>query len=204
MLKRFVWKENDIYSIRLKKDQHIPVQLLAKPYAVFFDLTSRTEDFEGERADLNDVPPLGICMVLKDFFKTCAEVKLNGKFMPRANVPLPERFISPDPQQWLRRSAFEDRELVYNLVRIDPALGDQGIMGNEIVRRDVPRNDRSCWENREMVGYNTGYELIRRLILSLESGRWIDPAKEKARTGEDPYPLRTLEEMWEAGVPKYR
>jgi len=203
MLKRFVWKENDVYSIRLKKDLYMPAQLLTKPYAAFYELSSREEDFGGMSTNLNDFAPLGICMVLNDFFKTCAVVKLTKNFVPRQNVLLPRRFISPDSRQWGHRSGIAEKDLMYNLVHIDPARGDQGILGNAVVEWDVPKNDRSCWDAHEMVGYNTGYELIRRLMLSLEEGRWIDPAKEQARTGKDPYPLRTLEELRAAGALMY-
>ncbi|OWR29595.1 hypothetical protein CDO73_15540 [Saccharibacillus sp. O23] len=206
MLKRFVWKENDVYSIRLKQNLYIPAQLLAKPYAAFYAIGSTAEDF-GDlppgTIDLNGRKPLGTCMVLKDFFKTCAAVKLTDRFVPSMDAEIPELFISPDPLQWGRRGELGDDELLYNLVRIDPARGDQGILGNPIVKRHVSRDDRALWDRYEWTGHNTGYELIRRLILSFEEGRWIDPAKEKARTGSDPYPLRTIEELRAAGVPSY-
>ncbi|OWA36852.1 hypothetical protein B9G55_01875 [Saccharibacillus sp. O16] len=206
MLKRFVWKENDVYAIQLKQKLYMPVQLLAKPYASFYALESESADFADFTSDsvrLDDHQLLGTCMVLKQFVKTCAAAKLKGQLLPREHVEIPELFISPDPLQWWRRGELTDSELLYHLVHIDPARGDQGILSNSITQRNIPRDDRDLWERYELVGHNTGYELIRRLILSLETGRWIDPAKEKARTGQDPYPLQTLEELWAAGVPRY-
>ncbi|MFJ8461705.1 hypothetical protein ACIQ57_21645 [Lysinibacillus xylanilyticus] len=105
-------------------------------------------------------------------------------------------------RQWGNRSDYSDNELIYNLVKIDPKIGDQGIMGSEIIHYNIDRNDPNILNDYEFVGFNTGYQLIRQLIISIENNRWIDPLKEQRLIGEDKYPLKTVEEMWEAGVLK--
>lgn len=203
MLKRFVWKKNTVYSIQLTSELYIPAQLLNKPYTAFFNIQSRSADFHTVYADLNQSELLGVCMVLSDFFKKCAVQKLPESFGYRADIVLPHLFISPDREQWMHHSNFTEEQLIYNLVRIDPMIGDQGIMENEIIVCDILKEEPALLHTYEMVGYNTGYELIRRLLLSVEQQRWIDPAKEKLLLGTDPYPYQTLPELWDAGVPKY-
>ena len=202
MLKRFSWKKNDIHSIQLKDSLYIIAQLLESPYVAFFNITSESNNFYEKLLDLNDLKPFGVCMVLKDFFKKCSVGKVKD-VKPNLNIPIPEIFISRDRGQWGNRSEFSDDELIYNLVRIDPAVGDQGIMGNEIVQYNIDRKDPNILNNYEITGYNTGYEFVRRLILSIENSRWIDPLKEQRLLGGDNYPLKTVEEMWRSGVPKY-
>jgi hypothetical protein len=204
MLKRFNWKENEVYSIQLKSDLYILAQLLIKPYVAFFNIKSNVDNFNNSAIDLNEIEPLGVCMVLKDFFKICAACKLVNNIISKKNIPIPELFISMDREQWFHKSKLQDDDFVYNLVRIDPTIGDKGIMGNEIVEYNINKKDNNILNKYEIVGHNTGYELIRRLILSVQNNHWIDPLKEKLSLGVDSYPLKTVEEMWREGVPKYR
>ncbi|MGN7809983.1 hypothetical protein [Flavobacterium sp. 22076] len=201
MLKRFTWIENEIHSIQLKNDLFIVVQVLRKPFVAVFNLKSSDSDFDSDQIDLSLFEPFGVCMVLKEFFKKCSIGKIKN-IKPNLNIAIPELFISKDRGQWGSSSEFTDEELIYNLVRIDPEIGDQGIMGNEIVKYNI---DKKEYNSRpyEIIGYNTGYEFVRRLILSIENDQWIDPLKQFHLLGEDNYPLKTVEEMWKAGVPKY-
>lgn len=201
MLKRFTWKENEIHSIQLKNDLFIIVQVLKTPYIAVFNLKSSNPDFDNDQIDLNLFEPFGVCMVLKEFFKKCSVGKIK-KIKPNLNIPIPELFISKDKGQWGNSSQFTDEELIYNLVRIDSIIGDQGIMGNEIVEYNIDKKKYNS-SSYEITGYNTGYEFVRRLILSIEYDQWIDPLKELRLLGEDNYPLKTVKEMWEVGVPKY-
>ncbi|MCM0664928.1 hypothetical protein [Flavobacterium tyrosinilyticum] len=201
MLKRFTWKENEIHSIQLKNDLFIVVQVLKAPYIAVFNLKSSNPDFDNEQIDLNVFESFGVCMVLKEFLKKCSFGKIKN-FKPNLNIPTPELFISKDREQWGKSSQYADHELIYNLVRIDPITGDQGIMGNEIVKYNIDKKEYNS-SSYEITGYNTGYEFVRRLILSIENERWIDPLKELRLLGEDNYPLKTVQEMWDAGVPKY-
>lgn len=201
MLKRFTWKENEIHSIQLKNDLFVVVQILKKPYIAVFNLKSSNPDFDNQQIDLNLFEPFGVCMVLKNFFNKCSVGKIKN-FKPNLNIPIPELFISADRGQWGNRSKFTDDQLIYNLVRIDPVTGDEGIMGNEIVEYNIDKKQYNS-SSYEIIGYNTGYEFVRRLILSIENNRWIDPLKELRLLGEDNYPLKTVQEMWDAGVPKY-
>jgi len=202
MLKRFSWTKNDIHSIQLKDNLYIIAQLLESPYVAFFNISSESNNFNEKSLDLNDLKPFGVCMVLNAFFKKCSVGKVKN-VKPNMNIPIPEIFISSDRGQWGKRSEFSDDELIYNLVRIDPTVGDKGLMGNEIIQYNIDRNDLGILDNYEIVGYNTGYEFVRRLILSFENSRWIDPLKEQRLLGKDNYPLKTVEEMWRSGVPKY-
>ncbi|ALL65000.1 hypothetical protein K788_00013045 [Paraburkholderia caribensis MBA4] len=141
-------------------------------------------------------------MVLNDFFKKCAFEKIGKNVLGAQAIELPELFISKDGRQWLHPG--DGNDLKYNIVKIDPNVGDQGILGNHVIARDINKSDLELIRKYEMVGFNTGYELIRRLIVSLEKGVWIDPSKEQQLLGVDNYPLKTVEEMWRAGVPKYQ
>lgn len=201
MLKRFIWKENEIHSIQVKNDLFIAVQILKAPFIAVFNLKSSDPDFDNDQIDLNLFEPFGVCMVLKEFFKKCSIGKIQ-KIKPNLNIPIPEFFISNDRGQWGNSSEFTDDQLIYNLVRIDPLIGDQGIMGNEIVEYNIDKKQYNL-SSYEITGYNTGYEFVRRLILSIENNQWIDPLKELRLLGEDNYPLKTVQEMWDAGVPKY-
>lgn len=202
MLKRFSWKKNDVHSIQLKENLYTIAQLLDIPYVAFFNISSENNNFNEKSLDLNNLKPFGVCMVLNDFFKKCSEGKVKN-VQPNLNIPIPEIFISSDRGQWGSRSEISDDKLIYNLVKIDPIVGDKGIMGNEIIQYNIDRNDSNILNNYEIIGYNTGYELVRRLILSIENSRWIDPLKELRLLGVDNYPLKTVEEMWHYGVPKY-
>ncbi|MEX3745886.1 MULTISPECIES: hypothetical protein [Lysinibacillus] len=178
MLKRFSWTKNDIHSIQLKDNLYIIAQLLESPYVAFFNISSESNNFNEKPFDLNDLKPFGVCMVLNAFFKKCSVGKVKN-VKPNLNIPIPEIFISSDRGQWGKRSEFSDDELIYNLVRIDPTVGDKGLMGNEIIQYNIDRIDLKILDNYEIVGYNTGYEFVRRLILSFENSRWIDPLKEQ-------------------------
>lgn len=200
MLNRLVWQENDLHAIQLKIDLYIVAQLLPHGFVAFFNVQSSTGMFD-QAVDLNAIAPIGVCAVMKKFIKTCSTGKISN-LSPRLNIVIPELFISKDRGQWENRAGLTDDQLIYNLVRIDPVIGDKGIMGNEIVAYNIDRSDPSLGQY-EITGYNTGYELVRRLLLSVEYGRWVDPLKEQWLAGEDNYPLKTVAEMWEEGVPKY-
>ncbi|KAF2329610.1 hypothetical protein [Flavobacterium ginsenosidimutans] len=201
MLKRFTWKENEIHSIQLKNDLFVVVQVLKAPFIAVFNLKSSDPEFDNDQIDLSLFEPFGVCMVLKEFFKKCSVGKIKN-FKSNLDISIPELFISKDRGQWGNSSQFTDDQLIHNLVRIDPLIGDQGIMGNEIVEYNIDKKEYNS-SSYEITGYNTGYEFVRRLILSIENNRWIDPLKELRLLGEDNYPLKTVEEMWKAGVPKY-
>ncbi|WP_369834450.1 hypothetical protein [Cronobacter dublinensis] len=102
----------------------------------------------------------------------------------------------------LTSGCINQRGAGHNLVHIDPKSGDQGIMGNEIIKTDIKNNEPELFDKYELVGYNTGYELLRRLVLSVEKKIWIDPQKSKILSGKDEYPLKTLAELFAAGVIK--
>ena len=201
MLKRLNWKKSDIYVFKLTEKLFTIVQLLEPPNVAFFNITSEEGDFNKKQIDLNNYKPFGVCMVLKSFLKTVLIEKVNN-IQPNQSIHRPEIFISKDKGQWGSTDISDDK-LIYNLVRIDPSIGDQGILGNEIVKYNINRNDPEIMNNYEFIGYNIGYALIRRLILSFENNRWIDPLKELQLLGTDNYPLKTVEEMWSYGVPQY-
>jgi len=201
MLKRFIWKKNDIYILKLTEKLFTIIQLLEAPYVAFFNIKSESVDINTKLTDLRNFKPFGVCMVLKSFLKTALIEKVKN-IPPNEDIPIPEIFISKDKGQWGRPDISDDK-LIYNLVRIDPNIGDQGILGNEIVKYNIDRNDAEIMSNYEFIGYNMGYALIRRLILSLDNNRWIDPLKEQRLLGTDNYPLKTVEEMWSYGVPQY-
>ncbi|ELY6212824.1 hypothetical protein SNQ23_002670 [Cronobacter dublinensis] len=202
MLKKFTWKENDLYLVQLKEDLFIIAQLLVKPYVAFFDVAVSSSETDKVQIDLSLMQPMGTCAVLKSFIKKCAVAKINRGIKVAHNLEVPEFFISPDKAQWLYKSDFKDDQLKYNLVHIDPKTGDQGIMGNEIIMADIKNNEPELFDKYELVGYNTGYELLRRLVLSVEKKRWIDPQKSKILSGNDEYALKTLDELFAAGVIK--
>ncbi|UNK19514.1 hypothetical protein MNQ98_05645 [Paenibacillus sp. N3/727] len=191
-----------VYLEELKDNLYIIVQLLENSYVAFFNIKCDSDNFNEKQLDLNTFKPFGVCMILKRFIKMCSVGKVKN-VQPNLNIPIPEIFISSDRGKWGNRSEFSEDELIYNLVRIDPVVGDQGIMGNEIIQYNIDRKDPNILNNYEIVGYNTGYEFVRRLFLSIENGCWIDPLKELRLLDVDNYPLKTVEEMWHYGVPKY-
>ena len=177
--------------IHLKNNLYTIAQLLDSPYVAFFNIVNKNNNLN-EAIDLSNFEPFGVCMALNDFFKKCSVGKLK-KAHPNLNISIPEIFISKD---------FHDDQ-IFNLVRIDPIIGDRGQLDNEIIQYNINKNDPHILNEYEITGYNTGYEFVRRLILSYENNRWIDPLKEKWLLGVDNYPLKTIEEMWTYGVPKY-
>ena len=201
MLKRFSWNKNDLHIIHLKKNMYTIAQLLVSPYAAFFNILSESDNFDGKTDDLGIYKPFGVCQVLKDFFRKTSVGKIRN-IRPNLTIPVPEIFISKDKGQW-GDSDIKDDQKIYNLVRIDPLIGDKGIMGNKIIQYNINKNDPNIINKYEITGYNTGYEFVRRLIISFENNKWIDPLKEKHLLGLDNYPLKTVEEMWDYGVPKY-
>ncbi|MFT2111865.1 hypothetical protein [Marinomonas sp. 2405UD68-3] len=202
MIKRFSWKEGDLHSIKLKNDLYIISQLLAKPYAAFFSVVSK-KDFctSNNYYNLNNENPLIVTMMLNSFFKQTSVGRIKNKNIENnKNIVIPTRFISKDKGQY--GVFMKDEELIYNIVEIDPNEGDQGIMGNKIIERNIT-SDSQFYNKCELTGYNTGYEFVRRLLLSLEYKKPIDPLKEIWFHGSDPYSLKTVQEMWDIGVPKY-
>lgn len=192
MLKRFSWKENDIYSIQLKKDLYIIAQLLTKPIIAFFDIKSKDGSFETPM-DLNNHTPFGKALVIDTFIKLVSNGKIKGDLSPNLKIPIPDTFISPN---W-------NLDGSYNLVKINWKTGDKGILGNPVIEYNIDKKNPEKYTKYEMTGYNMGYELVRQLILSIEFGKWVDPLKEERLLGKDKYPLKTHAEMWEVGVPKY-
>jgi len=202
-LKRFSWKENDLYSIQVKNDCYIIAQILEAPFAAFFNVVSDKDFNEVDKAiDLNNETPLIVTMVLKELFRFSASGKIKNKnIIANTHIELPTLFISKDRAQYGRYIEGErDR---YNVVYIDPEVGDQGLMGNPVFKHDIDSSSE-YFESCELTGYNTGYQFTRRLLLSLEHNKNIDPLKEVWFHGEDPYPYKTIPEMWELGVPDYK
>ena len=193
-LKRFSWKENDLYSIQLKKDCFIIAQILKSPFAAFYRITSDCDFNESKKEiDLNEEEPLIVTMVLNDIFKFSSSGKIkNKKIIPKDDIELPTLFISKDSHDIKK----------YNIAYIDPEVGDRGSTVNKVIVYDID-DSSEYYETCEIGGYNTGYEFIRRLLLSLEHNKNIDPLKNLRFQGKDPYPYQTIQEMLDMGVPDY-
>ncbi|HMB91052.1 MAG TPA: hypothetical protein VKP65_09415 [Rhodothermales bacterium] len=180
-MKRFVWKEGGLASFKLKEDLYTIGQMLKNPYFIFFKVSSEDGPFDG--IDLNETPVLFTIPVARDFMQQRAVEKIKEGVVPRDNPKLPTLWIQA-------RNCFQ---CDYpwkggDLVKIDPEVGNRGIM-NPVVKRDIDPDDTETLEQYELTHIWTDKFLTARLILSLERGENIDPLKEKIFFGTDAYGL---------------
>jgi len=87
MLKNIEWKENDVYSLKLRDDLFTVVQMRKNYIMQFFDISSETDDW----------PDLDLNMCATLFFRFVAPKGLKGIFSRK--VPISEVVVSHEPIQ---------------------------------------------------------------------------------------------------------
>lgn len=97
MLKRFTWRENDVYFISVTETVSTVIQLLKKPYVVMFNVFSNNSIASWNTVNLNDIEEYRVIRVLQTAIKHIAQQKLKATAtIPKKNVALPKHFISKD------------------------------------------------------------------------------------------------------------
>lgn len=179
MLNRFSWKENDVYFVPVTDSVSTVVQLLQKPYIIMFNIFLENSISAWDEIELQDIQEIRVIRVLKSAVKLVAKQKLKDTaIIPKTDVELPKHYISQD---------FGNRR--FNLVCIDPKIGDLG-MGNPIVETDIyPANSLERLERYELTALHTAKDLMHRLYWSYSVNFGLDKYKEYYMNCITPVPV---------------
>lgn len=170
-MKRVVWKEGDLVSLKLRNDLYTIGQMLRRPYMRFFDL--RRPDGQWKGVDLNQVKTLFTLTVGNVVLQDLVDQKIKDKSVKPSHEPL-ERY-------WIRPRLGFDGGFPFkggDLVDVDPNVGyvDAPIVkGNLSIGRDS-----DVIAKHELVNMWGAHDLAERLIRYFETGRDHDPMKQKA------------------------
>lgn len=195
MLKRFTWRENDVYFITVTETVSTVIQLLKKPYVVMFHAFSNNSIASWNNVNLHDIEEYRVIRVLQTAIKHIAQQKLEaGTYIPKNDVVLPKHFISKD---FIHRPDTATSQ--FNLVYIDPSIGDLGIE-NKIVEANIfPRKTLEQLEPYELIALHTAKDLMSRLFWSYSITFGMDKYKEYYLKGIMPIPVNEWEEEYRNG-----
>ncbi|MEN1986230.1 hypothetical protein [Paenibacillus hubeiensis] len=185
MLNRFSWKENDVYFVPVTDSVSTVVQLLKKPYIIMFNIFLENSISAWDEVKLQDIQEFRVIRVLNSAVKLTAKQKLKDAAMaPKTDVDVPKHYISQDFGN--RPDSCSTR---FNLVYIDPGIGDLG-MGNPIVETDIyPANPLERLEPYELTALHTAKDLMHRLYWSYSVYFGLDKYKEYYMNCITPVPV---------------
>ncbi len=181
---RVIWKEQAVFSLKLKDGSLVFGQMLKSPYIVFFnkflDKLEECTDLILEELDI-----LFFCAVSTQFLKHSSINKLKN---------VSAREFDDYPQYWLQRfpSAREvtiwdnsDDELTFMIIGSPPGgqliekdIYATGIQNPTIVNDCIELTDEKTIESYELTGIWPFPQLNERLYLCKKAGRNIDPGKD--------------------------
>lgn len=192
MLKRFTWREDDVYFISVTDTVSTVIQLLKKPYVIMFNAFSENSIASWDGVNLDDIEEYRVIRVLHTAIKHIAQKKLSATTtIPKQNVVLPKHFISKDHLN--RTDRFSNQ---FNLVSIDPNIGDLG-MSDPIVEADIyPRRTLEQLEPFELIALHTAKDLMNRLYWSYSIAFGLDKYKEYYLNNVMPIPVEEWEEEY--------
>src|SRR5262245_52857284 len=162
MLKRIVWKENDLVNIRLKENLFTIGQLLRAPYILFFKLSNENGEWNG--VDLDRVPELFSVSVARDFLQKTVTGKIKNGVKPKSDAAVPALWIKP--KLWFGGGLPWKGG---DLIKVDPAVGVTG--SDEIVKKDIQPSDKEILDKYELTNMWSYGDLAERLIRFYETGQ---------------------------------
>ncbi|AKP27046.1 conserved hypothetical protein [Leptospira interrogans serovar Manilae] len=166
-MKRVVWKEGDLVSLKLKDDLYTFAQMLCSPYMRFFDLSCVNGDWK--EIDFAQSKEIFCVLVGQIVLQKLVVEKIRGKS------------IQPYFQKyWIRpRLNFEGGFPLKggDLVEVDPNVG---YVHAPIVQEDLSIiRDLEIIQKYELVNMWGAKDLSERLVNYFETGRNSDSFKEK-------------------------
>ncbi len=177
MIKRLVWKENDLYSVKLSDQVFTVCQSLTRTYVAFYSIYRSEDKWKDVRLSKNDL--LFIVPVIPKGIKKGLYRKITNEIKPLSNIQIPDFWLTT-----IHSPQFDNGA---DLVKIDQAIGDKGLENQIIKYRLDWDKDRDVIEKYEFASFMVYPQLFERLIICFNEGKNVDPKKHKVFTGKDPY-----------------
>lgn len=183
MLKRIVWKDNDVFSVRLRDDLFTLAQMRTNQIMQFFDVFRTTNDWSG--LDLNSVRSLFYLFVADNRLKPLFVEKLTQKVVMPSEEPIPKLMLS--------FTVGENNTYGADLIELTDSYESYG--GRVVKSNLSEKDDLKLIHTHELCGMVGDPEKIRnRLLRYVETGVNWDEGKSFIFKGIQP-PLPSQEEI---------
>ena len=177
MLKKVEWREDDVYSLRLRDDLYTLVQMRKNHLMQFFDLRRAQDDWQN--VTLDACPTLFFKFVAVTGLKRLFSRKLGPSQVLPSTAPIETKVLSMDLSQASDYSA--------RLVELTDAFGTIG--ARELTGRLNIRDDLDTIYRYELCGSEgSADKMAKRLVRYFETGVSWDDSKEFLWKGIAPPP----------------
>ncbi len=175
MLKKVVWRDGDVYSVKLREDLYTLVQMRISPYLTFFGVSTRDGSWQG--IDLNQATELFTAPVALARVKSLFESKPDPQAVVPTSAPMPKKFINAS-LNFAGGYPFQGGSLI--------EIDDRGeTTGRPILQANLSADRDSdtirCYELTNM--WVDPAKLSARLVRYFDTGVNWDPHKEKVFPG---------------------
>lgn len=170
-MKRLVWAVDGALSVRLRDDLFTVAQMRESSFLQFFDIRSRTDDWDG--IDLNRVDSLFVILVANSTRALFERRLPKASYVPTTE-PIPQRMLRTVSVRMLRDPAPSSRG--FDLVELGPG---NSTVDSRIVKKDlaVPADLESLYRH-ETTGMETSPVALRdRLVRYFDTGVNFDDYK---------------------------
>lgn len=164
MLRRFTWKEGNVYIFHAGLDAYTVGQVVKKGFILFFNYFSQSRDIKG--LNLNELTPLFCCGVPKFAIRKFAVCKADETFIPLKEFTVSTFWISERPP-------FSEKSDLYLLENLDYSLS---MSHSKIIKKLDIKIDEKIIEKYEMINLRT--DIGYRLSLCKEVKGNSDPLKD--------------------------
>lgn len=169
-----MWKENTLVNIQLKEDLFTIGQLLFSPFMRFYDI--QNSDGYWQNVDLNNVEILFCVTVGNVVLKNLVKEKITDKTVIPSNAPFEKRWVKPH-LNFDGGFPFKGGKLIELGTDLETTTAPVIIENLDVIK------DREIIEKYELTNMFGAEELSERLIHFFETGKRIDPLKEKIFPG---------------------
>lgn len=165
MIKRFTWKEGDVYIFHAGFDAYTIGQVVKKNFILFFNYFSKDKDIKS--LDLNKLPILFCCGIPQFAVKKFASHKVDSKSIhPIEGYEVSTLWIAEDPP-------FSETFEIYLWECLDYSLT---LSNSNVIKKLDLKKDKKVIEEYEMMNLRT--DIGYRLSLCKEAKENLDPLKD--------------------------
>ncbi len=172
MVKRLVWKENDLLVLKLHKDLYTVCQLHKKGFIQFYNFFTDNPKIKG--VDFNEIEPLYYGAVITASIAMFAHSKITKDNMPKQNIEWPTLWITRVDVNGLygHPPLSEDNVLCY-IMEFPPYNVAESSGRNPIL---VRKDSSEILDKYELINYKV--DTAYRLYCCYKESRNIDYTKE--------------------------
>jgi len=183
-MKRFIWKENHVLSIKIKDNLYVLAQLVGEsPLIAFFNFFSESNEWDNIELHNSDV--LFVANVARDCIKRSGFYKVsNIDACKEIIIPLYWISIFAGGSRFVKFQSGTNNEVEFITLGDEPGgrlievkVG-MGVYDNPVIEKSI--NDNAIIDCHELTSLRVYPELNERLYLCHKLSKSIDPAKDIA------------------------